>query len=99
MMAPVTPVMSVNWKEPCLAFTVYLVLATVVAPAFTTKDDTFCLAEQIQLVGFGRRRNGAVSHGAGSHDRRAAVERQFEIARDKFFQGAGKLAFLALDDL
>lgn len=48
-MAPVTPVRSVNMIEPCLALTVYLAADTVVAPAFTTTLETFCLPSRYSL--------------------------------------------------
>lgn len=61
MMAPVTPVMSVNWMEPCLALTVYLPAATIVAPALMTTAETFaCRARLEEFAEFRRRDDGLI---------------------------------------
>ena len=57
------------------------------------------LAQQIELAEFGGGNNGLVGNSAGGHNGGGTVKREFQIRLNQFFQRAGKLALLGLDEL
>ena len=95
---PVTPVMSVNWMEPCLALTVYLVLVTVV-PGLDDHGWRRSVCPAKSLPSSAVAMTGFVGYGAGGDRRGGSVEGKFQVGLDQFLQGAGELALLGFDGL